>query len=192
ELGDRRLDADVRRLEDADQPLRIGLAEAVLEPAVVRPDAGEVRLLVLLLHEREHRALRRVEDLGVDAVLVHELEPAFAAVAARMDLARGRVRRLAVAGARPLELFGPGADAGDEAERLGRRGAHVEPTVPAVLVLDELRRRRLVFGIEPLRPEIGRLQRVRIRRNDAVRACHSGVSSSRVNERPFTSYSGSG
>jgi hypothetical protein len=65
-----------------------GLAEAVLQPAVVRLDAGEMRFFVLVLHEREHRALRRVEDLGVDAVLIHDLEPARAAVAAGWISAR--------------------------------------------------------------------------------------------------------
>src|SRR5215468_1492073 len=110
ELLDRRLDADVGDLEDADQALGIGRAEAILQPAVVGADAGEVRVDIFVLHERQHRALGRVQHLGVDAVLVHDLEALGAVVARRVDVH-------AVALARPLELLGMRADAGDQTER---------------------------------------------------------------------------
>jgi hypothetical protein len=67
-------------------------AEAFLEPAVVGADAGEVRVLVLVLHEREHGALRRVEHLGVDAVDVHDLQTLGAVVAGRDGWSRRSAR----------------------------------------------------------------------------------------------------
>src|SRR5262245_20934266 len=79
----------------------------------------------------------------------------------------------AVARAGPLELLGMRADARDEAERLGRGGAHVEPGVTPVAVVHELRRGLEVLPLEPALPEVGRLDGVRVGRDDAVRAGHA-------------------
>ena len=58
------------------------------------------------------------------------------------------------------------ADAGDEAERLGGVGAHVDPGVAAVAVVDQLGRGVEVLPLEPLLPEIGRLDGVRVGGDD--------------------------
>src|SRR5215475_3376647 len=94
ELLDARVDADVRSLEDADQAVWIGRAETLLQPPIVCANAGEVGVDVGVLHEGEHGALWWVQDLGVDTVDVQKLEALVAEIAARMDLARRRVRRL--------------------------------------------------------------------------------------------------
>src|SRR5262249_56839220 len=134
ELLDARIDADVRDLEDADQPVGIGRAEAVPQPPVVRADTGEVSSGVGVLHEREHGTLWWIQDLGVDTIDVHQLESLVAEIAAGMDLARRRVRRLAVTGPRPLEVLGANARAAHQTERLGRVAAPVDPGLPALLV----------------------------------------------------------
>ena len=137
--------------------LGVGGAEAVLQPAIVGLDAGQVRADVLVLHEREHRALRRIEHLRVDAVQVHDLETLGAVVARGMDGG-------AVARAGPLQLLGVRPDAGDQPERLRRRRSHVQPGVTAVAVVDQLGRRVEVLLLEPALPEIGRLDGVRVAR----------------------------
>src|SRR5262245_4872857 len=169
ELLDARLNADVRDLEDADQAGGMGRTEAVLQPPVVRADAGEVGGGVGVLHEREHGTLWRIQDLGVDPVDVHQLESLVAEIAAGVYLARRSVRRLTVARPGPLEVFGANASAAHQTERLGRVAAHVDPGVPAVLVLDQLRGGVEVLSLEPRLPQIGRLERMRVRRDDPVR-----------------------
>ena len=73
-LGDGGLDPDRRHLPDADQAVgRLG-AEVLRQPVVVGPHAGEVELVLGALHEVPHRALRRVDHLGDDAVLEHLLD----------------------------------------------------------------------------------------------------------------------
>ena len=65
--------ADRRHLRDADEPLgRLG-AEVLRQPVVVGADTGEVERILGPLHEVPHRALRRVDHLGDDAVLEHLL-----------------------------------------------------------------------------------------------------------------------
>src|SRR5262249_23777904 len=165
---DASIDADVRDLEDADQPVGLGRAEAVPQPPVVRADTGEVSSGVGVLHEREHGTLWWIQDLGVDTIDVHQLESLVAEIAAGMDLARRRVRRLAVTGPRPLEVLGANARAAHQTERLGRVAAHVDPGVPAVLVLDQLRGGVEILALKPLLPQIWRLERMRVRRDGSV------------------------
>src|SRR5262249_30479523 len=78
----------------------------------------------------------------------------------------------AVARAGPLEVLGMGADARDEAERLGRGRAHVEPGVTPVAVVDQLRGGVQVLPLEPALPEIGWLDGVRVGGDDAVSTAH--------------------
>src|SRR5262249_48363095 len=69
-----------------------------------------------------------------------------------------RVDGGAVARAGPLEVLGMGADARDEAERLGRGRAHVEPGVTPVAGVDQLRGGGQVLPLEPALPEIRGLE----------------------------------
>ena len=157
------LDSGVRHLRDTDQARRVRGAEAVAQPAVVGADAGSVRLLVGALHESQHGALRRVEDLGVDAVGVHQLEPFGAVVAAGVDV-------LPVLLAGPLEVLRAAADAGDQSERRRRRALAVDPRVAAVPVIDQPRCLVEVLLLQPFLPQIGRLHGVGVGGNDAVLA----------------------
>src|SRR5262249_56165145 len=118
EVLDARLDADVRDLEDADQAVGMGRTEAVLQPPVVRADAGEVGGGVGVLHERQHGTLWRIQDLRIDTVDVHQLESLVAEIAAGVYLARRTIRRLAVARPGPFEVFGANASAAHQTERL--------------------------------------------------------------------------
>ena len=61
---DRDVDAERRDLRHADEPLRVGRAELLEQEVVVRLDAGEHEVVVVVAEEVAHRALRREEDLG--------------------------------------------------------------------------------------------------------------------------------
>ena len=61
--------------------LRVGRAELLEQEVVVRLDAGEHEVVVVVAEEVAHRALRREQDLGVDAVDVHVGQPRGAVVA---------------------------------------------------------------------------------------------------------------
>ncbi len=166
-LGDRRLDAEVRDLPLADEVLRRLADEALAEPIVVALHAGEVELLVLVEHEVTHRALRRVDDLELQAVLLHLLYARRRLEAALVD---GVVARAA-----PAQLVEVLATRfGDETD--GHRPAAVVevPRVAAFLVLHQLRRAFAEAGGQPLLPQIGRFDDVRIGRYDVV--LHRGVS----------------
>ena len=78
---DRAVDADRRDLRHADEPLRVGRAELLEQEVVVGLDAGEHEVFVVVAEEVAHRALRREQDLGRDAVDVHVLEALGAVVA---------------------------------------------------------------------------------------------------------------
>src|SRR5262249_60755653 len=86
------------------------------------------------------------------------------------DLARRRLRRVAIASPRPLEVLGARAGAAHQTERLGLAAAHIDPGMATVLVFDQLRGTVEVRLLEPLFPEVGWLERMRIGGDDAVRA----------------------
>ena len=56
------------------EPRRVGRAELLEQEVVVRLDAGEHEVVVVVTEEVAHRALRREQDLGRHAVDVHVLE----------------------------------------------------------------------------------------------------------------------
>ena len=89
--------------------LRVGRAELLEQEVVVRLDAGEHEVVVIVTEEVRHRALRREEDLREDAVVVHVLQ-AFVAVVATGP-------RLFVGDAVPAELVERHAGCRHEADR---------------------------------------------------------------------------
>jgi len=62
--------------------------ELVPEEVVVRVDAGAHEVIVVVAEEVTDRALRRKQDLGVDAVDVHVPQPRLALVATGAKRAR--------------------------------------------------------------------------------------------------------
>ena len=157
---DRGVDADRRHLREPDEPGRVGRAELFEQEVVVRLDAGEQEVVVVVAEEVAHRALGREQDLGPHAVDVHVLEALDAVVATGA--------RLFVGDAEPAELVVRHTRRGDEPDRVGVAADGREPGVAAHGVLHELRRLVLVLLGQPVRPDVGRLEDVAVGVDDAV------------------------
>ena len=141
------------------EPLRVRRAELLEQEVVVRLDAGEHEVVVVVAEEVAHRALRRVEQLGVHAVDVHVLEPGRAVVATGA--------RLLVGDAEPAELVERHPGRRDEPDRVGLAADRGQPRVAALRVLHELRRLVRVLLGQPVGPDVGRLEDVAVGVDDA-------------------------
>ena len=160
---DRGVDPDRRDLGRADQSSGVRGAELVGEEVVVRLDAGEHEVVVLVAEEVADRALGWEQHLGVDAVLGHVVEPRRAVVATGACFV--------VRDALPPELVPRHARRGGQPDRIGFGGAGEQPGVAALAVLHQLRRLVPVALGQPVRPDVGRLQDVGVRRDDRVLRC---------------------
>ena len=126
------VDSEVRHLGQAEQPPGIGGAELPGQPVVVSLHAGAVERRVGVAHEVVHRALARVEELGVDAVLVHVLETRLPVEAASADGVVGV--------SLPADVLEAHARRGHEADVHQGLALAEGPGVTALLVLHEARR----------------------------------------------------
>ncbi len=132
----------------------VGRAELLEQEVVVRLDAREDEVVVVVTEEVRHRALRREQDLGVDAVAVHVLDALFAVVATGACFFVGD--------AEPPELVERHARRRHETDRVGITPDRREPRVTTLGVLDQLRRLFLELGRQPVVPDVGRLEDVAV------------------------------
>ncbi len=153
------VDAGRTDLGHADEAAAVGRAELVPEEVVVGVDAGAHEVVVLVAEEVADGALRREQDLRVDAVDVHVGEPRRAVVATRAGLL--------VRHAGPPELVPRQPGRRDEADRIRIGRARELPRVAAVDVLRQLRRLVLQRLRKPRLPDVGRLEDVCVGGHDA-------------------------
>ncbi len=154
------VDPDGRDLCQPDQPFRIGRAELLEQEVVVRLDAGEDEVLVVVTEEVAHGALRREQQLGVDAVEIHVRKARLPVVATGS--------RLLVGDPVPPELVERHPRCRDQADRVGLASDRGLPRVAALGVLDELRRLVLVLRGQPVGPDVRGLEDVAVGVDDSV------------------------
>ena len=153
---------EVRHLPEEEEALGIGAAEFLGHVVVVGAHAGPVEVPVLVAHEVVHGPLARVDELGVDAVEVHVVEPGLAVPAALADGVVGVPL--------PLHLLEAHAGRRHEAD-VHEGGALLElPGVAALVVLHELRRPVSEGLGEPALPDVRGLDGVAVGVDQSVLA----------------------
>ena len=133
-------------------------ARKIPDEIVVALHSCKGKLLVLQEHEIDHRALRREEDRGGNAVLVHQLQPALGLGDPGMHVV--------VANARPLQGLGCLVHRCHQTQ--GFRVRAELPGIATVLVLDELGGLVVEALGQVFLPEIRRLDDVLIAVDDFV------------------------
>ncbi len=143
-----------------DETSRVGRAELLEQEVVVRLDAGEHEVVVVVTEEVTHRALRREQDLRADAVDVHIGEAGIAVVATGA--------RLVVGDAVPTELVERHARSRDQPDRIGIAPDGRQPGVATLVVVHELGRLVLVLRRQPVRPDVRGFENVAVGVDDLV------------------------